>query len=155
MKYLTLLCILALMGCDPTVNGSASTPVSGAREIISTADAPEAIGPYSQAVKVGNRIYCAGQIGLNPADRQLVEGGIVQETRRAMDNLKAVLTAGGFSFADVVQAQVFLADLNDYGAMNAVYGTYFEPGKAPARAAVQVARLPLDARVEIMVVAEK
>lgn len=154
MKHRLLFIALLLAGCDPTSNAAGPAGTS-AREVIATADAPEAIGPYSQGIKVGNRLYCAGQVGLSPETRVLVEGGIVQETRRAMENLRAVLTAGGFTFADVVQAQVFLADLNDYGAMNAVYGTFFEPGKAPPRAAVQVARLPLDARVEIMVVAEK
>ncbi len=124
------------------------------RQVIATEGAPAAIGPYSQAVRVGPTLYLAGQIGLDPATGQLVEGGIEAETRRTMDNLGAVLEAAGYSFGDVVQAQVFLADLADYGAMNEVYASYFGES-APARAAVQVARLPRDARVEIMMTAAK
>ncbi len=147
-KALALLIFVA--GCA----ASETPPQETARAVIATDGAPAAIGPYSQALRVGNTLYCAGQIGLDPATGQLVEGGIAAETQRAMDNLRAVLEAAGFSMADVVQAQVFLADLADYAAMNEVYGAYF--GEAPpARAAVQVARLPRDARVEIMMTAAK
>ncbi len=99
-------------------------------------------------------LFLAGQIGLDPESRKIVEGGIEAQTRQAMSNLDAVLVAAGFTMADVVQAQVFLADLNDYAAMNEVYGSYFA-SMPPGRAAVQVARLPLDARVEIMMTAVK
>lgn len=122
------------------------------KRVIDTEEAPAAIGPYSQAVQVGATLYLAGQIGLNPATGALVEGGIEAETRQAMDNLQAVLDKAGFSMNDVVDAHVFLADLDEYDAMNEVYGTYFEAA-APARAAVEVARLPRDARVEIKLTA--
>lgn len=157
---LTLLVVsTGLTACTTETNtekGANSEKVAEVAEkrIIATDGAPEAIGPYSQAVQVGNMLFLAGQIGLDPATRAMVDGGVEAETRRAMDNLKAVLEAAGFSMADVVQAQVFLADLNDYQAMNEVYGSYFA-SMPPGRAAVQVARLPLDARVEIMMTAVK
>ncbi len=124
------------------------------RTVISSEDAPPAVGPYSQAIQVGNMLFLAGQIGLDPETRTIVEGGIEAQTRQVMENLDAVLGAAGFTMADVVQAQVFLADLNDYAVMNEVYGSYFA-SMPPGRAAVQVARLPLDARVEIMMTAVK
>ena len=132
----------------------ACEPSGMEREIITTDRAPAAIGPYSQAVKVGKTLYISGQIGIDPATGQMVEGGIEAQTRQVMENLGAVLEAAGFSFANVVQAQVFLADLNDYGTMNTVYGSYLSE-KPPARAAVQVARIPRNALVEIMMVALK
>ena len=125
---------------------------STSREIISTPDAPPAIGPYSQAIKVRNTLYLAGQIALDPNTGKMVDGGIESQTHRVMQNLAAVLKTAGFGFDDVVQAQVFLADLNDYKAMNIVYAEYF--GKTPpARAVVEAARIPRDALVEIMMVA--
>ena len=119
---------------------------------VSTPNAPQAIGPYSQGFRAGDTLYLAGQLGLDPATRELVPGGIQAETRRALENLKAVLAAAGFSLGEVVQAQVFLADLADFAAMNEVYATYF-PEDPPARATVQVAALPRGARVEIALVA--
>lgn len=124
------------------------------REVVATDAAPAAIGPYSQAVRVGERLYLSGQIALDPETGTMVEGGVEAETRRCLENAKAVLEAAGFTLRDVVQAQVFLADLADYGAMNAVYASYFAEDP-PARAAVQVARLPRDARVEIVLTAVK
>ena len=124
------------------------------REVIATDKAPAAIGPYSQAVRVGRTLYLAGQIGLDPATGQLVAGGIEAETRQVMANIQAVLQAAGYSLEDVVQVQAYLADLEEYGAFNAVYGGYFGE-RPPARAVVQVARLPRDARVEVMVTAVK
>jgi len=122
------------------------------KEAISSAGAPKAIGPYSQAVRAGQLLFLSGQVALDPATGQMVEGGIAEQTRRVFENLAAVLTAGGRSFADVVRATVFLADMNDFVAMNEIYGQYFkEP--YPARATVQVARLPKDARVEIDLIA--
>jgi 2-iminobutanoate/2-iminopropanoate deaminase len=119
---------------------------------ISTADAPKAVGPYSQAVRAGDWLFVAGQIPLDPATGDLVDGDVTAQTRRVLDNIGAVLKAGGLSFADVVRTAVFLADLNDLAAMNRVYGTYFtEP--YPARATVQVARLPRDVRIEIEAIA--
>lgn len=124
------------------------------RRTITTDAAPAAIGPYSQAVQVGRTLYLAGQIGLDPEANALVEGGVEAETEQAMRNLQVVLEAAGFAMTDVVDAQVFLADLDEYDAMNTVYGSFFE-GSPPARAAVEVARLPRDARVEIKLVAAK
>ena len=139
-------CALALLlaGC-----GIRLVPTWGP---VSTPEAPQAIGPYSQAFRAGDTLYLAGQLGLDPATRELVPGGIQAETRRALENLKAVLAAAGFSLGEVVQAQVFLADLADFAAMNEVYATYF-PADPPARATVQVAALPRGARVEIALVA--
>ena len=122
------------------------------KQAISSLDAPKAIGPYSQAVRAGQLLFVSGQVPLDPATGQIVSGDIAAQTRRVFDNLGAVLKAGGRSFADVVRTTVFLADMNDFAAVNEVYGTYFsEP--YPARATVQVARLPKDARVEIDVIA--
>jgi 2-iminobutanoate/2-iminopropanoate deaminase len=119
---------------------------------VSSAEAPKAIGPYSQAVRAGQLLFVSGQVPLDPATGQLVDGDIAAQTRRVFDNLAAVLKAGGRSFADVVRTTVFLADMNDFATVNEVYGTYFsEP--YPARATVQVARLPKDARVEIDLIA--
>jgi 2-iminobutanoate/2-iminopropanoate deaminase len=127
------------------------------RSIVRTAHAPGAIGPYSQAVVVpigeGKRmIFCSGQIALDPATGALVEGDVVAQTRRAMENLGAVLAAAGASFANVVRTTIFLADMDDFAAVNAVYGERF-PSDPPARATVQAARLPRDARVEIDAIA--
>jgi len=141
--------ILYLVACGPADAPPPDAPATTQRIVIATPDAPEAIGPYSQAIQVGNTLYLAGQLGMDPASGQLVEGGIEAETRRALDNLGAVLAAAGFDFGDVVQSQVFLADLNEFALMNEVYAGYF--GEAPpARATVEVARIPRDGRVEIM-----
>jgi len=124
-------------------------------QVISTRDAPEAIGPYSQAIRIGNTLYLAGQIALDPATNQLIEDRSIEaETRRVLDNLKAVVEAAGFRMADIVTTTVFMADLNEFGRMNAVYATYF-PTSPPARATVQVARLPRDVRVEIAATAAR
>lgn len=143
----SLLLVLLLIGCME----SEAPPE---RQVISTDTAPEAIGPYSQAIQVGNTLYCSGQIGIDPATDSLVTGGVGAETRQVLENLRAVLEAAGFSMEDVVQTQVFLADLDDYAAMNEVYGTYFNAAP-PARAAVQAAGIPAGARVEITVTARK
>ena len=122
------------------------------KQAISSPDAPKAIGPYSQAVKAGQLLFLSGQVPLDPVSGQMIGGDIAAQTRRVFENLGAVLEAGGRSFADVVRTTVFLADMNDFAAMNEVYGQYFkEP--YPARATVQVARLPKDARVEIDLIA--
>ncbi|HEX2095083.1 MAG TPA: RidA family protein [Longimicrobiaceae bacterium] len=124
------------------------------RTVVSTPDAPAAIGPYSQGVRVGGTLYVAGQIALDPRTGRLVEGGVEAQTRRAMENVRAILRAGGFGLEDVVQVQVFLADLGDYARFNEVYAEFFR-GAPPARAVVQVSRIPRDALVEVMVVAAK
>ena len=122
------------------------------KQTISSNSAPKAIGPYSQAVRAGQLLFVSGQVPLDPTTGQIVAGGIAEQTRRVLDNLGAVLSAGGRSFADVVRTTIFLADMNDFAAVNEIYGQYFsEP--YPARATVQVARLPKDARVEIDVIA--
>jgi 2-iminobutanoate/2-iminopropanoate deaminase len=127
-----------------------------ARLIITTDGAPAAIGPYAQGVRVGNLIFTAGQGGLDPITGQVVPGGINEQTARTIENLKAVLEAGGSSLGQVVKATVFLKDINDFAAMNAVYGSFFEGDSdtLPARTTVEVARLPRNLLVEIEVVAE-
>jgi len=121
-------------------------------DTVSTVAAPQPVGPYSQAVVVGDTLYAAGQIGIDPQTGVLVEGGVEAETRQALENQRAVLRAAGFGLADVVLVQVYLADLADYAAMNEVYASTFgDP--APARTAVQVGALPKGARVEIQLVA--
>lgn len=122
---------------------------------IATAEAPAAIGPYSQAVRVGSIVYTSGQVALDPASGNLVGGGIREQTERVLENLKAVLGAAGTSLADVVKTTVFLKDMNDFAAMNEVYARYLavEGIVPPARSTVQVARLPKDALIEIEVIA--
>jgi 2-iminobutanoate/2-iminopropanoate deaminase len=127
------------------------------RSVISSPDAPRAIGPYSQAVEVagspgGRLLFLSGQIPLDPGTGELVRGTIEEETRRVMENLKAVLAAGDAVFHHVVKTTIFLADLADFARVNEVYGSYF-PANPPARATVQVAALPRGARVEIEAVA--
>jgi 2-iminobutanoate/2-iminopropanoate deaminase len=121
-------------------------------EEIATAAAPEAIGPYSQAIRTDHALYLSGQIGLDPETGELVEGGIEAETHQVMENLGAVLEAAGMDFGHVVQAQVFLADLDDFSVMNEIYAGYLE-APHPARATIEAARLPRDARVEIVMTA--
>ena len=122
------------------------------RQAVATPSAPKAIGPYSQAIRAGSLLFVSGQIPLDPATGQMVEGGIAAQTHRVFQNLAAILEAAGTSFDQVVRTTVYLADMNDFAAMNEVYGTYFS-SPAPARATVQAARLPRDARVEIDVIA--
>lgn len=117
-------------------------------EIISTEKAPGAIGPYSQAVKANGMLFCSGQIPIDPATGAFIEGGVTEQTEQVFKNLIAVLEAGGTSLNGVVKTSVFLADMNDFAAMNEVYAKYFDSNK-PARATVQAARLPKDALVEI------
>ena len=122
------------------------------REAVNTPKAPAAIGPYSQAVKAGNLLFLSGQIPIDPNTGNLVDGGIEPQTKQVFANIGAILTAAGASFDNVVSAAVFLADMNDFAKMNAVYAEYFS-SPAPARATVQVARLPKDCLVEIQVTA--
>jgi 2-iminobutanoate/2-iminopropanoate deaminase len=118
------------------------------KEIIHTGDAPKAIGPYSQAVKAGGLVYCSGQIPLDPSTMTIVDGSVADQTRRVLSNLDAVLKAAGSSLEEVVKTTVFLRDMNDFVEMNAAYGDFFGDNP-PARATVQVARLPKDVAVEI------
>jgi 2-iminobutanoate/2-iminopropanoate deaminase len=122
------------------------------RKAVRTAGAPEAIGPYSQAVLAEGLLFCSGQIPLDPSSGKLVEGGIEAQTERVLQNLMAVLDAVGATLRSVVKTTVYLVDLGDFTAMNAVYGKFF-PEDPPARATVQVVKLPAGARVEIDAIA--
>lgn len=122
------------------------------KQIIATTSAPGAIGPYSQATKAGSLVFVSGQLPLDPATGLMPED-IAAQTRQSLTNGKAILQAAGGTMADVVKTTVFLADMNDFAAMNAVYAEFFPEGACPARSAVQVARLPKDARVEIELIA--
>ena len=122
------------------------------KEIISTNAAPKAIGPYSQAVKANGFLFASGQIPIDPFTGEIVYGGIVSQTHQVCANLKAILTAEELTFVDVVKTTVFLADMNDFHAMNEVYAQYFGE-QPPARACVQVGKLPRDVSVEIEVIA--
>lgn len=122
------------------------------RQAISSASAPNAIGPYSQAIRAGQLVFLSGQVPIDPATGTLVDGDIAAQTRRVLQNLGEVLKAAGLSFDHVVRTTVYLADLNDFPAMNDVYAAFFA-SPAPARSTVQVARLPKDARIEIDVIA--
>ncbi|HYX27145.1 MAG TPA: RidA family protein [Pyrinomonadaceae bacterium] len=122
------------------------------KEIIATEQAPQAIGPYSQAVRAGNMIFASGQIPTDPATKEFVAGGIAEQTEQVLKNLTAVFAAAGVGLDQIVKTTVFLADMNDFTAMNEVYGRYFAQNP-PARATVQAARLPRDAKVEIEAIA--
>ena len=122
------------------------------KEIVATGNAPQAIGPYSQAVKNGGLVFCSGQIPLDPATGQVVAGGIAEQTARVLDNLRGVLEAAGAGLDSVVKTTVFVKDLAEFAAMNEVYAKYFGAG-APARSTVEVARLPKDVKVEIEAIA--
>ena len=122
------------------------------RQAISSEFAPRAIGPYSQAIRAGSLLFVSGQIPLDPATGAMVDGDMAIQTHRVFANLKAILEAGGTSFEHVVRTTVYLADMNDFATVNEIYGSYFSD-PAPARATVQAARLPRDARVEIDVIA--
>jgi 2-iminobutanoate/2-iminopropanoate deaminase len=126
------------------------------KAVITTANAPGAIGPYSQGMRAGNLIFTAGQIALDPATQQVVAGGIAEQATRVFENLKAILEAGGSDLSRAVKATVFLKNFDDFAAMNAVYGAYLAiNGVAPpARTTVEVSRLPKDVLVEIELVAE-
>lgn len=122
------------------------------REVISTPDAPKAIGPYSQAIKAGGFVFTAGQVAFDPATGQVVAGDVSAQTERVMKNLAAILLAAGSGFEKVVRCTVFLKSMNDFAAMNEVYGRYFTAAP-PARSTVEVARLPKDVLVEIDIIA--
>ncbi len=122
---------------------------------VSTTEAPAAIGPYSQAVRIGDLLYTSGQVAFDPKSGVLVEGGIAEQTRRVLENVKAVLHAAGVDLSHVVKTTVFLKDMDDFAAMNQIYAEYLAPPGvvAPARSTVEVTRLPKDALVEIEVIA--
>jgi len=124
------------------------------KKIISTDSAPKAIGPYSQAMEVNGILFISGQIPVDPATGKVVEGGIKEQTEQVIKNIGSILEAAGYSFSDVVKSTVFLKDMNDFAGMNEVYARYYSQNP-PARAAFQVARLPLDVLVEIETIAIK
>ncbi len=130
--------------------------MSQTKSAVSTKEAPAAIGPYSQAVRVGDTLYTSGQVALDPATGVLVPGGITEQTVRVLENLKAVLAAAGIDMVDVVKTTVYLKNMRDFAAMNEVYASYFAPAGVvpPARSTVEVAALPKDALVEIEVIAK-
>jgi 2-iminobutanoate/2-iminopropanoate deaminase len=124
------------------------------KKVISTTQAPKAIGPYSQAIQAGEFLFCSGQGPMDPATGQLVQGDIAATTRQVLNNLKTIVETAGYSMADVVKTTVFLKDMNQFAAMNEVYATFF-PSDPPARSTIQAARLPRDIDVEIELVAWK
>lgn len=125
------------------------------KQIITTTKAPAPIGPYNQAVLSGNTLYTSGQIAFNPDTNELVLDNITNETKQVMENMKEVLKAAGMTFENVVKTSIFISDMNDFGAINAVYGSYFDEATAPARETVQVACLPKNVNVEISMIAVK
>jgi 2-iminobutanoate/2-iminopropanoate deaminase len=129
--------------------------MSETRTVIATNEAPRAIGPYSQAVRVGNLLFISGQIALNPETQQVVAGGIAEQTTQVFANLKAILEAGGSSFSQTVKATVFLKNFDDFAAMNAIYGEHLAAAgtQPPARSTIEVSRLPKDVLIEIDLVA--
>lgn len=122
------------------------------KQVVQTNKAPGAIGPYSQAIRSGNFLFVSGQIPIDPATGELVRSGIADETKKVLDNLKAILEAAGGNLSDVVKTTIFIKDMNQFGTINEVYGSYFQQ-PFPARATVEVARLPKDVNVEIEAIA--
>jgi 2-iminobutanoate/2-iminopropanoate deaminase len=145
MRHGRLALLLLLAGVAACAKGRG-------HEAILTRDAPPPIAPYSQAIRAGNTLYVSGQLGVDPATGALVQGGVVAEAHQSLKNLGAILAAAGYGYDDVVQVQVFLDDMKDFGLVNGAYRAYFKT-VLPARAAVEVRRLPLDARVEILAIA--
>ena len=147
MKKRIVLLVLTLLfiGCS-------QAPVD--REVISTPNAPGAVGPYSQAVRIGNMLYLSGQLGLDPQTGEFAGSGFEAQAHQALENLKTVLEAAGYSMKDVVQCQVFVKDMNSYSEFNRIYTEYFDKD-FPARAVLEVSRIPKDGLIEIMMVAVK
>ncbi|MGM0603392.1 MAG: RidA family protein [Bacillota bacterium] len=125
-----------------------------AKEIIKTDKAPAAVGAYSQAVKAGDTVYLSGQIAIDPETQEIIDGGVEEQAKRVLENLKAVLAAADCTFQDVVKAEIFLDDINDFGAVNDIYAEYFKE-EPPARACVEVGNLPKGVAVEIALIAVK
>jgi 2-iminobutanoate/2-iminopropanoate deaminase len=152
-KYILPLVILIIAGVFTACMKKEQESVQQ-KKIINTDKAPAAVGIYSQAVQAGSTLYLSGQIGLIPESRGLAGDGLESQTHQTLKNIRAVLKAAGYDMSDVVKAQVFLDDMDDYATFNEVYVQYF-PENPPARAVVEVNRIPLDAKVEIMVIAVK
>ena len=144
MKYSVYLSVMLFFGV--------TTIMSAQKNIVSTEQAPKAIGPYNQAVVAGNMLFASGQLGLIPETGKFIEGGVKEQTDQVFKNLNAVLEHGGFSLSDIVSCTVYLKDMNDFPAMNEVYAKYFT-SDYPSRATVQVSRLPKDGLVEISCIA--
>ena len=123
------------------------------KKIIYTKNAPEPIGPYSQAILLGNMLYTSGQIPMNPATNEIISSSIEDETEQVMQNIKAILTEAGMTFENVIKCSIFIMNMNDFVTFNKVYGSYFNPETAPARETVQVATLPRNVNIEISVIA--
>lgn len=123
------------------------------KKIIYTKNAPEPIGPYSQAILLGNMLYTSGQIPMNPATNEIISSSIEDETEQVMQNIKAILTEAGMTFENVIKCSIFIMNMNDFVTINKVYGSYFNPETAPARETVQVATLPRNVNIEISVIA--
>ncbi len=123
------------------------------KEIVKTNKAPDAIGPYSQAIKINKMVYLSGQIAIDPKTQQFIDGDIETQTKRVLDNLKAVVNAAGGSLGSVVKTTIYITDINDFPKVNEIYASYFSSGK-PARSTVCVARLPKDAKIEIDAIAD-
>ena len=154
LDILTRLALVLAAGSFADVAFAQTTTASPSpKQVISTPNAPAAIGPYSQGIRAGNMVFVSGQIAIDPTTNKLLaDASIEDQTRRVLDNLKAVLEADGLSVDHVVSTTVFLKDINEFGKMNEVYATYFK-NAPPARATVEVARLPRDVRVEISAIA--
>ena len=152
--HAALLTLSSAAAAAVAVSWSAHAAPAAGREVISTTDAPKAIGPYSQGIAAGNLVFVAGQTALDPKTGTLVEGGIEGQAKCTLDNVKAILAAAGLGMNQVVMSTCYLTNLDDFAKFNAVYATYF-PGAPPARATVQVARLPKDALVEVAVIAAR
>ena len=146
-----VLSMFALAGITGSLGCLEEPPV---KEVIATTDAPKAIGPYSQAIKVGNMLFCSGQIPINPETGEIVQGTIEAQTRQVLDNLGAVLKEAGMNYTDVVSVTVFMADMDNFDRINKVYTEYFKD-HPPARCAVEVSRLPKDVGIEIALIAIK
>lgn len=142
--FLAPLLMITVAGCTAPL----------AKDVVASKDAPAAIGPYSQGVRAGSLLFLSGQIAIDPKTNQMSTGSIEDQTAMALENLKAVAAASGMTMSDIVSTTVYLKDVNDFGKMNGVYATYFKD-KPPARATIQVARLPRDALVEISAIAAK
>ena len=125
------------------------------KKIIFTEKSPAPIGPYNQAILKGNTLYTSGQIAINPTNGELVTTNIELETTQVMENMKAILEAAGMTFENVVKSTIFIMNMNDFGAINQVYGSYFNPETAPARETVQVACLPKNVNIEISIIANR
>lgn len=151
MKKLLALCVVALVVAATQVALGAEVVK---KEVISSPNAPKAIGPYSQAIRYGNPVFLSGQIPIDPKTGQLSKGTIEEQTKLVLENLKAVLEAAGLTFSNVLATTCFLKNMDDFPKFNAVYATYF-PESPPARATVEVARLPRDVLVEIALIAGK